>query len=389
MSGNAVLVSYSEIAIKGTYVRRMLESRLARHIQFFLDQAGVAGDVGKIPGRVIVKTENCEETARLISSKVFGVAYTAVAVEVEPKFEAIVEEATKMGLEVIEPNETFAVRARRSFDHNFRSIDIERKVGNEILNKLSEKGVKVDLSCPDKVVYVEVREKSAYIYHSIYEGLRGMPTGYQGKLVGLISGGIDSPIAAWLMMRRGAFIVPLFLDQRPFVGDDYFNKAVDTVKKLREYVPSRRYCLYVAPMGKIMKAIVESPRPRYICVLCKRMMYRIACALAEKAEAHGIVTGESLGQVASQTLVNLSVLDEASILPVYRPLIGLDKEDSVRIGKKVGTYDISIRHAHGCSALPNRPVTRAKLSEIMQIEKELPIKEFVEEALKGVNQIPL
>jgi len=389
MSGNVVLVSYSEIALKGSYVRRMLENRLMRHIRFFLKQAGIQGDVRRILSRIIVKTETCDEAARLISSRVLGAAYTAVAIEIEPRLENIIASATKLGVETLEPNQTFAVRTKRAFDHKFRSIDVEREVGTQILNKLAEKGVEVNLSNPDKVIHVEVREKNAYIYGSIYEGLRGIPTGSQGKLIGLISGGIDSPVAAWLMMKRGAFVAPLFLDQRPFVGNDYFEKAVDTVKKLHEYVPAKRYCLYVAPMGKIMKTIVEDANPRYTCILCKRMMYRIACSLAEKSKAYGIVTGESLGQVASQTLINLSVLNDTATLPIHRPLIGLDKEDAVNLGKKIGTYNISVRRTHGCSAVPSHPATKAELSEIKRSEERLNVKELVDEALSGIYQIPV
>ncbi|MDQ1280305.1 MAG: putative tRNA sulfurtransferase [Thermoproteota archaeon] len=389
MSEEVVLVAYSEIALKSWPVRKMLENQLTRHIKTVLKRAGITqANVGRMHGRLILKSSDSLKSAEAIA-KIFGIALIMPGLKIKGSLESIVLESTKMAVQTINPQQTFAVDARRIGTQSFVSRDIEVKVGAEVLEQLSKNGVRVNLDNPDVTIHVEARGEDGYIYHQIIKGLGGLPFGSQGKLVSLFSGGIDSPVATWFMMKRGANVIPLFFDQRPFVGDDYYEKAKNVSLGLRQYVPLDHYQLNVAPMGEVMKEIVEKIPTRFICLACKRMMYRIACGLAERKRACGIVTGESLGQVASQTLMNLKVLDEVSTLPVYRPLIGFDKEECVELAKKIGTYKLSITRAHGCSVVPSKPATKARIDDVQRAEERLDVKGLKDETLDKIATISL
>ena len=386
---NVALVSYSEIALKSPPVRRRMENQLIAHIRNMLDRAGLSdARVNMNQGRIVVR--NAEPvTAALAASKIFGVASTMPAVETSVELKDVVEAAARFATRTIKPNQTFAIDARRVGKHPYTSRDVEVKVGAEVLRMISNKRVSVNLEDPDKTIHVEARSRNAYIYSQVYHGPGGLPFGSQGKLVSLFSGGIDSPVASWLMMKRGAYVIPLFLDQRPFVGDDYYGRAVKVARELREYVPIKEYLLYVIPIGNVMKRIVEKVPKELTCIICKRMMYRIACSFAELRGAQGVVTGESLGQVASQTLVNLKVLEEAAIMPIYRPLIGLNKHDSVRMARKIGTYGLSIAPVQGCSVVPKKPATMAKIDDVKEAEEKICVKELVSNSFGMLSKLTL
>ncbi len=359
------------------------------HIGNALGRAGLSNArVYRDQGRIVIHSAEPIKAA-VIASRVFGVASAMPAVETSVDLKDVVEAAAGLAMKTIKPDQTFAVDARRVGGHPYTSRDVEVKVGAKILRMLSNKGVSVDLENPDKTIHVEVRSEKAYVYTQAYRGPGGLPFGSQGKLVSLFSGGIDSPVASWLMMKRGAFVIPLFLDQRPFVGDDYYRRAIEVARKLREYVPIKKYHLYVAPVGEIMEQIVERAPKRLTCVICKRMMYRIACNLAELMGAEGVITGENLGQVASQTLANLKVLNEVATVPVYRPLIGLNKLDSVKIAKEIGTYSLSIEPVHGCSIVPKKPATKAKIDDVKKAESEIQVEGLVLSSLGALTKLAL
>ncbi len=382
------LITYSEIALKSPPVRRILELQLAQHITFSLKQQGIDATVRRIRGRLIAESKDTLAVAET-ASRVFGVSSAIPAVRVDSSLDAIVEAALNEATKTLGAGQTFAVRARRVGKQEYSSKDVEVRVGAEILERLKTRGIRVSLDDPDVTIGVEVRDGDAYVYSRIIRGFSGLPYGSQGELVSLFSGGIDSPVAAWFVMKRGASVVPLFFDQRPFVGEDYYARAVDVAKKLRQYVPLKNYALHVAHTGEIMREIAENVPVKLTCVVCKRMMYRIACGLAEKINADGIVTGESLGQVASQTLRNLRVLDESATLPVYRPLIGFEKLDIVAWAKMIGTYDSSTVKIHGCSVVPSEPSTRARLENVLEAEKAIPADRLVSDSLEELTRVEL
>ena len=206
------------------------------------------------------------------------------------------------------------------------------------------------------------------------------------KVISLISGGIDSPVSSYLMLRKGVEVVYLHFHSFPIVSKSSIYKVTQLVKILSNYQsPST---LYLAPIGEIQARLRTKVDPRYLVVMYRRIMLRIAEKIAEEEKADALVTGESLGQVSSQTLQNLLVIEEAASIPVLRPLIGFDKEEIVEIAKRIGTYEISIRPQEDCCTLfvPKRQVSAAKLDKVKKFEEDLPIMEFVEEAVKKVEK---
>jgi len=387
MGEEITLITYSEIGLKSTPVRRGLEHQLTRHVAASLKRGGIIdAKVRRIRGRLVVEGGDPGTVAEM-ASKVFGVTSAIPAVKVASDMDTIARSALEVALRSIRDDQSFAVRARRVGEQTYTSRDVQVRVGAEILGCLKPRGVRVNLKNPDVTIHIEARNGDAYVYHRIIDGPSGLPFGSQGKVIGLFSGGIDSPVAAWLMMKRGANVKLLFLDQRPFVGDDYYGRALDVAGKLRRYVPLKSYILHVAPMGEIMDEIVKHVPVKLTCVVCKRMMYRVACGLAERMNADGIVTGENLGQVASQTLANLKVLDEASTLPVHRPLIGFEKTEIVAWAKRIGTYEASTASIHGCSAVPAKPVTKARLEDVLEAERALPTSRLVSDALERITLV--
>ena len=311
------------------------------------------------------------------------------ALRIDADLASITRTVVDVATEIMEPETAFALVARRIGSQPYTSKELKVVVGDAVLRALSGKGVRVDLTNPDTTIYIEARGRTAYIYHRVVRGVAGLPFGSQGRVVSLFSGGIDSPVAAWLMMRRGCAVRLLFCDQRPFVGDDYYARALTVAGQLRQYVPLDTYSLHVVSMGEIMQEIVEKAPSKLICLCCKRMMYRIGCMWAEKMGADGLVTGESLGQVASQTLVNLRILDEAASLPVYRPLIGWEKLESVAWAEKIGTYGLSASAVHGCTALPRRPSAQARLRDVKRVEKTFNVQKLSSKAVRDIQPIPL
>ncbi len=211
---------------------------------------------------------------------------------------------------------------------------------------------------------------------------------HEKRLVSLISGGIDSPVATYLMLRLGAELILVHMDNRPFIDE----RPIEKVKKLAAVLAKKAgkgLKLYLVPQGRSQHEIVKNCPRKLTCVLCRRAMYRAAEAIAIKEGAWGIVTGENLGQVASQTLDNLAAEDSAISIPVHRPLIGFDKEDTIRIAKKIGTYDISILPGECCSMVPPYPETHAKLSEIEAAEKKLDIGGMVKKAVDSAELLAI
>ncbi|MEX2724263.1 MAG: tRNA uracil 4-sulfurtransferase ThiI [Candidatus Freyarchaeota archaeon] len=367
----AVLVRYGELSLKSEPTRSFMENVLIRNIKWMLNRKKVPYDsISRERGRIFLSSDSPRMVGQALSS-VFGVVSTSPVLVTSSEMDEIIRLSERVADVLIKPNDSFAIRARRVGTHNFTSIDVEKKVGEVILARTRNLNTKVNLTQPDKCIFIEVREKKTYIYHEIFPGPGGLPYNSEGKMVALFSGGIDSPVAMWLMMKRGCKVVPIYFDNMPYTDESNYNRAMSVIKILREYATQDKFYIYVVPHGKTLeKAITQAPR-RLTCLLCKRAFYRVATIIAEKENAKGIITGESLGQVASQTLDNLMVLNEATHLPVFRPLIGLDKLEIEGIAKKIGTYEASCIKTVGCLAVPDKPRTKAKLEEVKKAEEEL------------------
>ena len=379
-----ILASYSEIALKGRYVRNRLERMLAGQIKHQLQRQGYQDpQVTRVFGRIFI--DNVPPEAAPTVANVFGVVAAMPATRTEPDLEILINSIVEEATHVMGKGMTFAVRAKVVGDHPYSSQDVAVQGGSAVLEALNEREIKVDLTKPDVTLYIEVRDNNAFVYSRIVPGVLGLPYGSQGKMVSLFSGGIDSPVSTWLMMKRGAHVLPLFMDQRPFVGDSYVERVKVAFNFLSRYVPLDEYHLFSAPMGEIMERIAETSEPRFTCILCKRAMYRIAQYFAEKKEAKAIVTGESLGQVASQTLDNMYVLNNAATMPVLRPVVGLDKTEIEKISQRIGIYDVTAKKVEGCKSVPPNPATRSRIEVIVELENEIELIDLCKETADKIS----
>ena len=321
---DSILVRYGEIGIKSDRVRSRYESALVKNIEKALSFCEIPFDaVVRDFGRIFVQTQDV--AAALTIARVFGVVSVSPVQTNTATLDAMKDAALRIISPLLTQGKSFAIRARRTGTHDYSSKDIGVVVGGAIEQATT---APVRLTKPDVELFIEVRAERAYIYTEVIDGVGGLPLGTQGKVIALLSGGIDSPVAAWLMMKRGCTIIPLFFDCEPYTDDAERERALAVVKALAVWA-GRPLDLGIVHHGANLDQF-KSLAPRTSCVLCKRMMYRIAASIAKEEHAHGIVTGESIGQVASQTTKNLLAIDQASDVPVYRPLIGLDKTESIK-----------------------------------------------------------
>jgi thiamine biosynthesis protein ThiI len=342
-------------------------------------------------GRIYVHavSTSVEETAKALT-KVFGISSVSPAKQTTSELNAVYQTALEIAETTLPQNSTFAVRCHRVGAHPYTSQDVCRNLGEKILERFSSRGLKVDLTNPHVTLTVEIRDKEAYVYAGSLPAQGGFPLGTQAKTVCLLSGGIDSPVACWLTMKRGSPTVPIYVDNTPYTDERTKQKAVDTAKKLREWSTGHVNKIYIVPNGKNIKAIQEKAPARFTCLLCKRLMYRIAERIAESEKALGIVTGEAIGEQASQTMHNLFAIDEAATcFPIHRPLLGFDKLETEAIAKKIGTFEISIMKAKGCSAAPSLPATQARLNAVKEAEANLDMTAMVEFALQNIQILEL
>jgi thiamine biosynthesis protein ThiI len=381
-----ILVAYGEIALKSRYVRNRLERILCNQISTILKKNGHKNfRVSRRYGRIFV--ENIDNEAAIIVSKVFGVVSSMPAQETSPDFESIIKTLLETAGHNLGNKETFAIRTRLVGKYPFKGRDLAIKGGSAILEKFNQRNISVNLDEPNHTFHIELRDQHGYIYTEIIQGVGGLPYATQGRMVSLFSGGIDSPVATWMIMKRGVEILPLFMNQQPYVGTDYVERAGKAFTQLRKYVPDEKFSLYSVNISDIMRKLLECDEPRFRCILCKRAMYRIAQQFAKKQNAKGIITGESLGQVASQTLNNLYVLDNAATIPVIRPVIALDKVEIEHISQRIGTYQITAKSVNGCTVVPNTPATISTIEKIEELEKKLELNRICKSIGESIRKV--
>ncbi|MDD2788884.1 tRNA sulfurtransferase [Methanoculleus sp.] len=353
------LVRYSEVFLKSEPVRREWERALVRGIERALPGVKARRERGRIWLAGDVDPE--------VLRKIFGIVSFSLC-DVVPLDDLPAGLLTFCEGHGIGDAATFALRIRRIGKHPFTSRALAERLGDLIRSEYPH--IRVDLDHPEREIFIEVRDGTCYLFDRKIPAAGGIPPGVEGTLVALVSGGIDSPVAAYLMMKRGCRIVPLYVGLEGYLNETNFARAKATVEALRRYQPDIE--LLVVRDGYLARArrmLEERGEERYTCLLCKRRMYRIAAEVARQVGAKGFVTGESMGQVASQTLDNLAVLTDAAAIPVYRPLIAFDKEDVVRLARDIGTFDASIAPAGGCGAVPARPSTAAAVETVRALEE--------------------
>ena len=360
-----ILLRYGEVALKGRN-RPLFLRALRRNIRACLREHGINGTVASRGQRVYVETEQVSEALAPLQ-RVFGVVslspVTSVAREVDAIVKAGVQEAVAAG---VKPGVSYRVQARRS-DKSFSLIspEINRVVG-EAIYQATEGDVNLSRDA-DVTIGVEVQRGRALIYGRVLPGPGGLPLGTEGRVVALVSGGIDSPVAAWLMMKRGCGVVPLHLSQNAAETE----KTLANLEQLGRYGYGWEFRPTVLEHREVvapaLATLTEMREERWSCLVCKHLMLRRAEALAAEVGADAIVIGDSLGQVASQTLPNLRAISLGIELPVLRPLIGLDKTEIIEIARRIGTFDISTRVQHGCPFLPANPITGGSVTAMQEI----------------------
>jgi thiamine biosynthesis protein ThiI len=387
---DSVIIRFGgELWIKKTWTRRLYERRLVRNIKNVLKHYEVPySEIVRRHGRLFLRTNSAVEAARRLA-RIFGVSSVSPSLETSSKLEDIVDRNVFLAGHVLKEGNSFAVRCRRVGDQSFSSADVCRVVGQRILDEFGEKlGSKVDLDRPDVKLGVEVRNDEAFVYSDVIDGAGGMPLGTQPRVVGLLSGGIDSAVACWLVMKRGCPVVPVYFDNTPFTNETTTERALNVAEALFDWAVGFPRKVYVVQHGENLKKIIEKSSRKLTCLLCKRMMYRIAERLADMMRVEGIVTGEAIGEQASQTITNLRVLSNAvQKYPIHRPLLGFDKAETETIARKIGTYEISSRKAGGCTAVPSKPATKAKLMEVMETEEKLNVKEMVGRSIESTKVV--
>ncbi len=373
----SVLIHYDEIGLKGKnrplFIER-LSKRIERAASLFCE-----AKVRKRTGRLVLETSGLKNPDALITAlrKVFGVAYFARArsVPLDPGA------ASETALEMIAPLKTdsFRVRTRKSFPATPVSTrEWDRAIGAAIQ---ARRHLPVDLDRPGLTVHVEVIPKEAWVYAEKIPGPGGLPTGSLGKAAALLSGGIDSPLAAWRVMKRGCEVVFIHFHGAPYLSRASAEKAKDLAGVLNGYQLGSR--LYMVPFGNLQKEIVLATQPEYRVVLYRRFMTRIGEQIAGLENARALVTGESLGQVASQTLQNLAAIEDAVMMPILRPLIGMDKDEIIEGAKALGTFEISIEPDQDCCSLfvPKHPAIRSHAGHLRGLESRLPVREMIEKVI--------
>jgi len=314
--------------------------------------------------------------------QVFGVAAAVRAVPCAKTVEAITETAGTYLAGAFAAARSFKVESKRA-DKNYpmTSIQLSQAVGGELADAFPD--VKVDVHNPDLTVFVEIREKAAYVHGPAAEGAGGLPVGMGGKAVSLLSGGIDSPVASWMMARRGVWLEMVHFESPPYTSQQAQDKVLELAKLLTPWCG--QLLVHIIPFTEIQEEIRRKCPEGYFTLIMRRFMMRLAEAVAKRANAGALVTGESLGQVASQTLPALGVTESVVSLPVLRPLIGIDKVEIIRTARRIGTYDTSILPYEDCCTVftPRHPCTRPSLAEVEAAEAALDTAALTGKALTG------
>lgn len=388
---NILIVRCGEVALKGMnkpYFERMLVDRIKRNLKDF--EGGV--NVKRQEGLIFVRADKELDIKTIIKqiSKVFGVASISHAVEAPSDIDAIGEEAVKYMMNLIEEKgvKTFKVEGKRA-DKTFpvKSPEIGRIIGAKVL--IGCKVLKVDVHEPDVLLHVDVRSDRTYIYDAKIQGFGGLPLGTNGKGMVLLSGGIDSPVAAWMMAKRGMLIEAVHFHSYPYTSPRAQEKVEDLARIVASYCG--RFKLHCVNLLPIQEQIVQNCPEDETTIHVRMFMMRIAERIARDTGCMMLITGENLGQVASQTAEALVVTDSSVSMPVMRPLIAMDKTDIMDKAQEIGTFETSIRPYEDCCTvfLPKHPTTKPKLDRILESESVLDIDALVEAAVAAKEVITI
>jgi tRNA uracil 4-sulfurtransferase len=367
MKHSLIIARYGEVGLKSPRVRGRFERKLSSNIK-----ASFNCEIDINQARIFIFPKDFDEALSKLH-KIFGIVSFSPAISTYSNFHDIektlsdyTDKLFDEGL--IDSNTPFAIRCRRVGTHDFSSQELAAFAGSVVVKKLN---CPVDLTNPKLEIFLEVRDDETYIFHEKIKGPGGLPLGTQGKLISLISSGIDSPVATYMMMKRGCEVIALHFDNHPFTNPKSREKFDSIIGKLSEYSSGVPLRTRIADYGEYLQKCKEDAPEKMTCILCKSGMYKIAGMLAKDMNALCIVDGSSVGQVASQTLPNILATRDNLDVPILSPLIGMDKVEIEKIAKEIGTYDISKVDDGGCSAVPRYPETKAEIERVRKAKEDM------------------
>ncbi|HJJ35115.1 MAG: tRNA 4-thiouridine(8) synthase ThiI [Methanocorpusculum sp.] len=376
----AVMVRIGELWLKSEPVKKQFMLALTRNIKAAMETQEIEYSLEEYRGRILIFGD--PEKIAPIAARIFGIVDVSICETTTNLPEDMAKTALKFAEKKLKPGMRFAVRARRQHVSGFTSQQLAGMIADVIWEKIPD--FVVDLDNPEYEVFVEAREYGGIVYDERIPGQGGLPLGTAGRAAALLSAGIDSPVAAWLMMRRGVTISGVFMDGGRWAGSATRSLAMDNVRILSTWCPGRGIPLWIADLEPFFDAMTASCDRHYTCLFCKRFMMRVAEGIAEQNKLEGIVSGENLGQVASQTLQNMGVITTSVKLPVLRPLLTYDKEEIVAISRRIGTYHESPGDTE-CLAVPKKPATRSGQELIEAEEKKVDMDKLIREAVQSAE----
>lgn len=382
-----LLCKYGEIVLKGGN-RRYFEDTLVKEMRYRAANFGhfeitnVQSTMTIEPADDFADLDGMFDAAR----RLFGIAAVGRAAVAEKNMESILEIAKAYLPAFLEGKKTFKVEAKRS-DKTFplSSPEISAAVGGAVLSVCPR--LKVDVHHPDITLRVEVRDRAAYVHAGQFKGAGGLPVGTNGKGLLLLSGGIDSPVAGWMMAKRGVRLEAVYFESMPYTSEQARQKVLDLAALVARW--SGSIMVHVISLTHIQEELVRNCEEEYFTLLLRRYMMQLANMVAKKQDCQALITGESLGQVASQTMHALNVTNALAEYPVFRPVIGMDKEEIVQLARHIGTFETSILPFEDCCTVftPRHPKTRPQLDRVVEEEKKLPFEELCREAFETAQSI--
>lgn len=378
-----IIIKYGELTTKHDNINFFIKT-LKNNIESSL--SGIDNKITYDVGRMFIETDKYDEVVKKLTNT-FGIHEINIAYEIDDRS---LDNISKVLIELLSDKEfnTFKVVTKRSDkSYPIKSMDISRTLGGVVLK--NKKTVKVDVNNPELLINVEIRNNKAYLYFEKVEGIGGYPVGTLGKGMLMLSGGIDSPIAGYLAMKRGIRIEGVYFDSPPHTSIDAKNKVLELASILSSY--SGYVKLHVIHFTEIQEAIYRYCPKEYMITIMRRMMYRIAEKLAHKNNCKAIINGESVGQVASQTLTSMAAINEVIKMPVLRPVCCYDKIEIIDLAKRIGTYDVSIRPFQDCCTIfvPEHPVINPEIEKAREYEQAFDFETLINEAVKNDEVIKL
>jgi len=382
MKPDVILCHYGEIGLKGKnrgFFEKKLQENIRESLKRFVPDS--FSSITRLYGRIIIRlSENGQQEMSSITrclKNICGLVHFSPAIQTIQSMDLITRQAVEMMKEI--DYQSFRVTSRRT-DKNFpvSSQKMNEEIGGAILEAT---GKTVNLGKPDKTCFVDLVDGKGFVYTDKIKGQGGLPVGVSGKVVSLLSGGIDSPVSSYYAMKRGASVTFVHFHSVPYTNEASIEKVKEMVEILQSY--QQRIKLYLVELAPIQKVIMTETEARYRVILYRRFMVRIAEAIAHKVNASALITGDSLGQVASQTLENMAVIEDAIQMPILRPLIGFDKLEIINKAREINTYNISILPDQDCCSLfvPKHPATKARLKEVLIQEQKLEVANLIQSAI--------